>query len=324
MKKSIKEQQKTPTRHIATKTEPTDCKIVRFDWAIKNLLRNKANFDILEGFLSELLEQQIKIESLLESESNQEAAKDKFNRVDVLVKTNKNEKILIEVQAATEWDYYHRMLFGTSKLVTEYIDKGQPYHKISKVISVNILFFNLGIGKDYIYKGSTEFRGIHTGTLLRFTKSSRELYLDLKKDYDSPTDIFPTYYVIQLKKFSNIITDKFDQWVYLLKNEIIKPEFDAQGVLSAKEKLDILKLSDKERRKYDADMDEKSFEASLVDSHLIDMKIAKRESREEGKIEGKLEGIALAIRNMFASNIHENEIAKILKISIDEVKAVLK
>ena len=31
-------------------------KLVRFDWAMKRLLlQNKANFDILEGFLSELL-----------------------------------------------------------------------------------------------------------------------------------------------------------------------------------------------------------------------------------------------------------------------------
>jgi len=27
-------------------------KLIRFDWAMKNLLRDKANFDVLEGFLS--------------------------------------------------------------------------------------------------------------------------------------------------------------------------------------------------------------------------------------------------------------------------------
>ena len=35
--------------------------LVRFDWAIKKLLRSKANFGILEGFLSELLKQDLKI-----------------------------------------------------------------------------------------------------------------------------------------------------------------------------------------------------------------------------------------------------------------------
>jgi hypothetical protein len=41
---------------------------IRFDWAIKRLLRNKANFGIPEGFLSELLGEDIKIDSILESE----------------------------------------------------------------------------------------------------------------------------------------------------------------------------------------------------------------------------------------------------------------
>jgi len=48
--------------------------LIRFDWALKRLLHNKANFGILEGFLRELLEDDIKIENILESESNKENA----------------------------------------------------------------------------------------------------------------------------------------------------------------------------------------------------------------------------------------------------------
>ena len=47
-------------------------KHIRFDWAAKKILRDKKNFDILEGFLSELLKEDIKITGLLESEANQE------------------------------------------------------------------------------------------------------------------------------------------------------------------------------------------------------------------------------------------------------------
>ena len=54
-------------------------KLVSFDWAIKRLLRSKANFGILEGFLSELLHEDVKIDHLLESESNQEDKDDKQN-----------------------------------------------------------------------------------------------------------------------------------------------------------------------------------------------------------------------------------------------------
>lgn len=58
-------------------------KYVRFDWAIKKLLREKANFDVLEGFVSVFTGENVKIEALLESESNQENDMDKFNRVDI-------------------------------------------------------------------------------------------------------------------------------------------------------------------------------------------------------------------------------------------------
>ena len=60
-------------------------KLIQFDWAIKKMLRHKANFDILEGFLSELLNEKIKIKQILDSESNKETENDKFNRVDMLV-----------------------------------------------------------------------------------------------------------------------------------------------------------------------------------------------------------------------------------------------
>ncbi|MFA6884123.1 MAG: hypothetical protein WCQ55_03330, partial [Paludibacteraceae bacterium] len=57
---------------------------IRFDWAMKRLLRNKANFAVLEGFLTTLLNRKIVIRKLLESESNQEEEFDKYNRVDIL------------------------------------------------------------------------------------------------------------------------------------------------------------------------------------------------------------------------------------------------
>ena len=73
-------------------------KLITFDWAMKRLLRSKANFEILEGFLSELLNDDIVIQELLESESNKDSATDKYNRVDLKVKNSAGEIIIIEVQ----------------------------------------------------------------------------------------------------------------------------------------------------------------------------------------------------------------------------------
>src|SRR5579872_763149 len=136
-------------------------KLVRFDWAIKYLLRNKANFDILEGFLSELLRTDVTIKQILESESNKETEDDKSNRVNLLVEVEEGARIIIEVQVVKETDYLSRILYGTSKVVTENIKKGDPYLKVCKVISVSVVYFDLGEGTDYIYHGKTSFQGIH-------------------------------------------------------------------------------------------------------------------------------------------------------------------
>lgn len=127
--------------------------IIRFDWAMKRLLRNKANFSVLEGLLTTLLGEKIIIQRLLESESNQEDEYDKYNRVDMLAENSKGELVLIEVQNNNEYAYFQRMLFGTSKLVTEYINRGESYDKVRKVYSVNIVYFSLGHGTDLFIMG---------------------------------------------------------------------------------------------------------------------------------------------------------------------------
>ncbi|MEA3513178.1 MAG: PD-(D/E)XK nuclease family transposase, partial [Campylobacterota bacterium] len=70
-------------------------KLISFDWAIKRILRSKANFDILEGFLSELLKEDIRILEILESESNKVSADDKSNQVDIKVKNSNDEIVII-------------------------------------------------------------------------------------------------------------------------------------------------------------------------------------------------------------------------------------
>ena len=76
---------------------------IRFDWAMKRLLRNKANYAVLEGLLTTLLKEKVTICKLLESESNQEDEYDKYNRVDMLAENSKGELVLIEVQNNNEY-----------------------------------------------------------------------------------------------------------------------------------------------------------------------------------------------------------------------------
>ena len=107
-------------------TEKPARKIITFDWAIKTVLRDKANFDVLEGFLSALLLRPITILDILEGESNQAEEADKYNRVDLLAKTSDGERIIVEVQYLPEKAYLKRLAYGTSKTIVENLKLGKP------------------------------------------------------------------------------------------------------------------------------------------------------------------------------------------------------
>ncbi len=236
--------------------------LIRFDWAVKRLLRNKANFGILEGFLSELLSEDIKIQNILESETNKDYKEDKLTRVDLLVKNTKGELIILEIQNNREHDYLLRILFGTSKLLIENMDEGMKYSEIKKVISVNIVYFDLGQGEDYIYHGTTSFIGLNKKDILKLSQEQQLLY---KTEVISK--LYPEYYVIKVNQFDDIAKNTLDEWVYFLKKEEIKDEFKAKGLKLAKEELNILKLSETERKDYEHFIEQVRYEESLIVSN---------------------------------------------------------
>jgi predicted transposase/invertase (TIGR01784 family) len=146
-----------------------------------------------------LLREDIKIEQILESESNQETAGLKFNRVDLLALNSKDQLIIIELQADSEVDYFFRMAFATAKAVVEHFSLSDEYENVKKVYSINIVYFNLGQGEDYVYHGGsasrkTEFRGLHTGDVLGLSKRQQKRY-----SINHVYEIYPEYYILKVK-----------------------------------------------------------------------------------------------------------------------------
>ena len=257
-------------------------KLIRFDWAIKRLLRNKANFVVLEGFLSELLFDNIKIEQILESESNQDYDDDKFNRVDVLSHNSKNELIIIEIQSTYEIDYFHRMAYGVSKSISENLKLGQKCSEIKKVISINIVYFDLGQGQDYIYRGRTDFKGLHQNDILGLSEKQKKTFVK-----QEVADIFPEYYLLKVNQFNDIATDTLDEWVYFLKNSEVKDTFKAKGLKEANEVLDIMRLEKEDQYSYSKYLDSLHLKASEVFSLQTE---AEYKIREENAKNGILKG----------------------------------
>ena len=247
--------------------------LIRFDWAVKRLLRNKANFGILEGFLSELIGEDIKIDSILESESNKLNKYQKFNKVDLLVRNSKGELIIIEVQNNQEQDYLLRILFGTSILLVNNLDEGMDYIDVKKIISVNIVYFDLGQGDDYIYHGTTNFVGLNKKDVLKFSDDQQLLFKT-----DKISKIYPEYYIIKVNQFNDVAKNTLDEWIYFLKKDEIKDEFKAKGLKDAKKQLNIMKLSELDRKEYELYIEQQRYERSLIVSNY---KVGKLEGAEE-------------------------------------------
>lgn len=274
--------------------EKEDKKLVRFDWAIKRLLREKANFTILEGFLTSLLGRKITILKIIESESNREYEENKQNRVDLLAQEQDGSKIIIEVQNETEDAYFHRMLFGTSRVISEYLKKGDNYDRITKIYSINIVYFNLGEGNDYVYHGTTEFRGIHTREVLQLSEHLRRKY-----NVKEISDIFPEYYIVRANDFDRWSKTPLDQWIYFLSKSEIPADADAPGLKQASEQLKISRLSIEERDDYLhhmremnslRDMFSAARERALFEGHQQGLQEGLKEGLKEGRKEGREEG----------------------------------
>ena len=286
---------------------------IRFDWAMKRLLRDKANYVVLEGFLASLLGKRFKIHRFLESEGNQEDEEDKYNRVDILAESEDGELCIIEVQNSRELSYFHRMLYGVSKAITEYIGLGKPYEEVRKVYSINIVYFELGQGKDYVYHGKTEFVGLHQPhDTLKLSVRQNEKFFG-NKEFDvmkrkAASDLFPEYYVLRVNDFDKVATTPLDEWIEFLKTGNISAKAKAAGLSEARERLRVDALSDKDRQAYYRHMESVRHMKSLFDT-------SRDEGYEEGMDKGLAKGMDMGLAKGLAKGRSERakEIAKQLK-----------
>lgn len=280
---------------------------------MKRLLRDKANYVVLEGFLASLLGKRFKIHRFLESEGNQEDEEDKYNRVDILAESEDGELCIIEVQNSRELSYFHRMLYGVSKAITEYIGLGKPYEEVRKVYSINIVYFELGQGKDYVYHGKTEFVGLHQphDTLKLSVRQNEKFFgnkeLDVMKR-KAASDLFPEYYVLRVNDFDKVATTPLDEWIEFLKTGNISAKAKAAGLSEARERLRVDALSDKDKQAYYRHMESVRHMKSLFDT-------SRDEGYEEGMDMGLAKGMDMCLAKGLAKGRSERakEIAKQLK-----------
>ncbi|MCC8120107.1 MAG: Rpn family recombination-promoting nuclease/putative transposase [Bacteroidales bacterium] len=281
---------------------------IRFDWAMKRLLRDKANFEILEGLISALLNTKMKIIEVLESESNRENINDKYNIVDVKAKNDKGEIVVVEVQNLFQMDFLKRILYGVSKAITEQLSLRDEYRKIHKVYSISIAYFDLGKGSDYLYHGRTTIKGVHTNEELGISKDELKAY-----DSEIASDIFPEYWVLRVNEFDAYAKTPLEEWMQYLKTGYIADDTKDPGLLRAKEVLKFDSMSKAEQEEYRRYFDQLCSERDAIEK-------AHNEGHQEGHQEGRQEEKIEIAKKLKAQNVDINIITQATGLTLEDIE----
>ncbi|WP_337500179.1 Rpn family recombination-promoting nuclease/putative transposase [Segatella sp.] len=290
-------------------------KCIRFDWAVSRLLHQKANFGVLESFLTVFLGEPIKIVEVLENEDNQLLSDDKFYRMEIKAKNSNGEDILVEIQNMTRLYYLERLFYGVPKPISGLVNLNDTCKEVKKVYSISILYFDFGKGSDYIYVGQNNFVGLHTKDNLII--STKEKDTIVRK---SPAEIFPTYMLVRVNEFNKVAVSPIEEWVDYLKNGVIKPDTTAPGLQEAREKLRYYSMSDAERHAYDEHVN-----AIMIQNDVLGN--AKLEGRAEGRVEGRAEGRAEErienAKRFLAMGLSPQQVADGTMLPLEEVEKLV-
>ena len=222
----------------------------------------------------------------------------------------RSELVIFEIQNSRELTYFHRMLYGVSKAVTEYIHLGEGYGKVRKVYSVNIVYFSLGQGKDYVYHGKTVFRGMHeSDDILHLSKRQHELFFGELPDKDKATkeagDLFPEYFLLKVNDFDKVATTPLDEWIAFLKTGEIASDATAPGLSEARQCLAYDKLSDEEKIAYKRHMDNLVYQKYTLETSYDD---------------GKQDGVKKVAKNLLSLHVPMDTIMSATGLTEEEIE----
>lgn len=300
--------------------------MISFDWAMKRLLRDKANHAVLEGLMTSLLNEKFTIVRFLESESNQEDENDKFNCVDILAENEKGELTIFEIQNNRELAYFHRILYGVSKVITDYINIGEDYEKVRKVYSINIVYFTLGQAKDHVYHGKTVFQGLHDPhDILKLSNRQSEVFFgdtfkNGEKSQREASDIFPEYYLLCVNNFGKVAKTHLDEWIRFLKTGEIEDSDTAPGLADAKECLDVRKLSREEYLVYRHHKENEAYQRSVISTGYDD---GMQDGIKKGRAEGDADRALADAKRFLDLGFSPEQVAKGTQLSLDTILSLV-
>ncbi len=289
-------------------------KLISFDFAIKYLLRDKGNYDIIEGFISALLVDQgykpVKILALLDTESNKETFEQKKSLADLIVEDTDHAKYIIEIERQTTKGFIHKSCFNTSRLIVDQLDAPRDYLNIKKVFHISLLYFRLGNGT--IYHGKTIFHETESKEKLNFHIEDKERQVI----YDA-IDILPEYIFISIPQFDDHLEKEMDEWLYVMKHEDVRPEFKSPYMSKVAARLSVLNMTTEMRNEYI------NYNKQIVTyNDAIDT--AEQKGLEKGIKEGLEKGIrqekVVIAKRLLLQNIEFDTILSVTGLRLDELE----
>lgn len=280
--------------------------LISFDFAIKYLLKNKGDYDIIEGFISALFASQgyppIKINALLDTESNKETLELKKSIADLVVEDEEGNKYIVEIERSYTPHFIHKACFNSSRLVVDGIYGNQDYTTIKKIFHISLLYFSTKEMLKPIYHGKTIVHEVDTKHPVDVRIANEGLVI-----FNTP-NVFPEYFFISVPMFDDIINTEIDEWLYVMKHSDIKQSFKSPYMTKVAERLAVIKMSAAERNEYIY------YQKQSVHSQDI-LQAAETKGKAEGRTEEKTE-IAL---NLLRQNLPLDVISSATGLSRDEL-----
>ena len=193
--------------------------------------------------------------------------------IDIKAKTKNNETVIIEFQLCGNIDFLKRIFYYISKNVVNEVKEGENYNNVQKIISINLLDFNLKFGDE--------------------GKAHRCFKLIDTKDLNISLDLIQIH-ILEVKRFIEIIKNSTKEelknnrllsWMKFFTSdnlELIEDELKEENQIMSKVIEEYIKFTsdDKMMRAY---ADREAF--------LVGQKMMLRREREDGFEEGIKRGI---------------------------------
>jgi len=279
-----------------------DKPLISFDYAIKYLLKNKGDYDIIEGFISALFAAEgyppIRINALLESESNKESLELKKSIADLVVEDADGNKYIVEIERAYTPNFMHKACFNSSRLVIDGIYGNQDYTSIKKVFHISLLYFTTKQMQRPIYHGKTIIHEVDTAHPVDIRIANQGLIM-----FDTP-NIFPEYFFISVPMFDDVIHGEIDEWLYVMKHSDTKESFKSPYMKKVAERLTVLKMNTDERNTY---------------FHYLKEAVHSQDVLTAAEAKGEARGVEKTALNMLRQKLDTELITSVTGLSSEDV-----